>query len=607
MHLMRCDRFAGLYETYQHQLDAVVDFTGDDDLEALISLENRSKTSALADEIKHAYGDDDPIHNVSEQMEVMMPYYSELEIIAGQVISNKFSGQVTYSLETRNQKRMSIEYQGYEFYAFLDAFQEDEDTIRLIEVKATTDKKYLDMKYTNNNKEKNPVFERDAQGVLLCHVLPYESRTKTYLTQLNKLTHRLEKEGRYVYDIAYQFAIYKRKFPNNHKKVKAYLAVLNSEYRFDGTMNMGKPVYSDDIISLLDVTALVEYMLPMMYQDMDKVVQRLNQNYAGPVSLGKHCQRKDVRQCPFYDICHAHLPKEHDIFSYINRQYGFSDGQDKVSLYDFLNDGKVHMRDVPISYLNREVNQIQRRVIDTNKAFINHQRIKAFIEDIRYPLYHLDFESFPCPLPRYQGEKPYMQSLFQFSVHIEKTSGVCDLIKDHTQYLADSHDDHRERLAAYLCEVIKDDNGSVMVYHEQFEKSRLEELAEIFPKYTEKLLNIRDRIIDLKLFLKGSKKLHQALEFDDIEGFNFYAPSMDGSFSIKKILPVFTNISYKDLDVQNGTEALTQFAKMPSMDELQKRLTFEHLTEYCRQDTYAMFKILEGLRKQVYETSTQHL
>jgi len=602
MHFMRCDRFAGLYETYQNKIDAIVDFHGGDELEALMSIENKAKTSALLDSIENEYGDDDPIHHISEQMEVMMPYYAELENIAGKVISNTFKGDVIYSLETKKQKRMALQHEGYEFYAFLDAFQEDDETVRLIEVKATTDKKYLDLVYTNKQKEKFPVFEKDMQGILIGKLLPFDERTKTYHTQYANLNNRFTKVGRYMYDIAYQYAIHKKKFPTLKKEVKAYLAVLNSKYRFDGTYVSGKPQYQDDLITFIDVTNFVEDMLPTMYQDMNKVVQRLNANFAGNVPLGPHCQRKDNRECPFFDICHQHFPKKHDVFSYINRQHGFSNGSEKVDLYDWINEGKVHMTDIPFEYLNREDNRIQRQVVESNQAYINKKRIQSFIEDLKYPIYHLDFESFPCPLPRYRGEKPYMQSLFQFSVHVQKEPNDCDLIQDHTQYLADSHDDHRKRLAEYLCDVIKDDDGSVMVYHEQFEKDRLEELAELFPEYAGRLLNIQSRIVDLKLFLKGNAKIHEALGFDETKGFNFYDASMDGSFSIKKILPIFTNISYQDLDVQNGTEALTQFAKMPMLTKKEQATIYENLTAYCRQDTYAMFKILEGLRKRVYET-----
>ena len=50
--------------------------------------------------------------------------------------------------------------------------------------------------------------------------------------------------------------------------------------------------------------------------------------------------------------------------------------------------------------------------------------------NLEYPIYHLDFETFPCPIPRFFGEKPYTQSCFEFSLHIEKEEGICDIEKD---------------------------------------------------------------------------------------------------------------------------------------------------------------------------------
>ena len=44
-------------------------------------------------------------------------------------------------------------------------------------------------------------------------------------------------------------------------------------------------------------------------------------------------------------------------------------------------------------------------------------KIRAGIDALRYPIYHLDFETFPCPLPRFKGEKPLkpedLRNLFQ--------------------------------------------------------------------------------------------------------------------------------------------------------------------------------------------------
>ena len=92
---------------------------------------------------------------------------------------------------------------------------------------------------------------------------------------------------------------------------------------------------------------------------------------------------------------------------------------------------------------------------------------------LKYPLYHLDFESYNSPLPRFRGEKPYAQSVFQYSLHIERAPGVCDIEKDHLEYLSPDHEDRREEL---IVKMIKDidlsNGGTVIVYNEAFERAR---------------------------------------------------------------------------------------------------------------------------------------
>ena len=91
-----------------------------------------------------------------------------------------------------------------------------------------------------------------------------------------------------------------------------------------------------------------------------------------------------------------------------------------------------------------------------------------------------------------------MQSLFQYSLHIEEEPGVCDIVKNHTEYLAPDHHDHREDL---IIKMIKDidlsKGGTVLVYNQTFEKSRLKELARMFPKYKAELDKINDHVFDL--------------------------------------------------------------------------------------------------------------
>jgi hypothetical protein len=79
--------------------------------------------------------------------------------------------------------------------------------------------------------------------------------------------------------------------------------------------------------------------------------------------------------------------------------------------------------------------------------------------------------------------------------------------------------------------------------------------------------------------------------------FNYYHEQLNGSYSIKKVLPIFSELTYKGMDIGNGTDALVAYAKFPEMSENEFKLTYKNLLEYCKQDTWAMVKILDELRK----------
>ena len=284
----------------------------------------------------------------------------------------------------------------------------------------------------------------------------------------------------------------------------------------------------------------------------------------------------------------------------MNNNFGFKNNNIKYSIYDFINEGKVSMLDVPDEFLNREKNKIQKECVISGKPYVNEKKIKDGIKQITYPLYHLDFETFPCPLPRYKGERPYSQSVFQFSLHIEKKPGVCDKQKDHYGYLAPDHKDHRLDLVKYMCELIPEDK-MVLVYNDSFEKTRLKELAYIFPEYKDKLLKIRNNVFDLMNIVKTKSSLYESLGYSKEEAkmFNYYHPDMDGSFSIKKVLPLFSNLTYKGMEVANGVEAMVTYASFPKLLPLDYKHKYQKLVEYCMQDTYAMVEVLNGLKDSV--------
>lgn len=74
-----------------------------------------------------------------------------------------------------------------------------------------------------------------------------------------------------------------------------------------------------------------------------------------------------------------------------------------------------------------------------------------------------------------------------------------------------------------------------------------------------------------------------------------------GSTSIKKVLPVFApDLSYDDMVVSGGTEAMDGWMKFVGMPEGEERAKLRSaLLEYCKLDTYAMVRIFEAMERLV--------
>lgn len=596
---VRCPRFSALDEIYREKNKAVVVFEEDVELDEIMSLENRNKIQEIKGKM-YSKTDDDKLEIKDAQMEVMLPFYDEIESIAARAIKKRFSGEVIYSKDTYKQKRFSYLDDGYEFYCFLDGYQEDEKTIRIFEVKATTSLKFTSIDFKADEGDKRSIFKKSPGDIYMLLEDLNIPTNKHYDSKLKKLHRKLDPVGRYIYDLSYQRYVIDNSL-TTPKSVKYYLVVLNAEYIHDGKVDENnKPIYSEDIVSFFDVTSVTEKAVSKIEKDASLVKRYISAMNANKYPLGDYCQRNDRRQCLFYPICFEEVPSLNSIFTYINGHHGFKEPSGvKHDRFELLNDGYLSATDIPFDWLNREDNQIQREVIDSKIEYVNKEKIKAGLELIKYPIYHLDFETFPAPLPRFTGEKAYAQSLFQFSIHVEKEPGVVGKDKDNFSFLASDHNDQREELIKKMLEVIKDDGGTVLVYNQSFEKKRLEELAIIYPKYKKSLENISNRVFDLMHLIKGNTKLYTSLGFSekDAKSLNYYHEDLNGSYSIKKVLPVFSDLSYDNMNVANGTEALVTYAKFPEMNEEEHKKAYNDLLEYCKQDTWAMVLILNKLRQ----------
>ena len=597
--------------------------------------------------VEYSESDEDEsfIAEPSEELEALLPYYNQVEEEALKVAKKYFRGTfVPDSKEVHNQKLFEYEHNGHTYSCYVDIYNENDDEINIIEVKATTNSKYMkkkdkdgkwvgfmfsDVPPKKKGGNKYKMFVEEGNILRLNHA---ESKvTEDALKNFNQkkalLLDRYRDEGKYPHDLAFQRFVIEHALgqAGDNRPVNYYLAVLNSEYVYDGTVDKnGKCVYNkvreEEIVTFYDMNEITSDYQPFILNEIYTLESYIStpHNIEATVPVGNWCEWGKNTECVFYKHCFEHLrkvPKTNRANNYIFCQGKFSEGGIE-NKYQLVNEKKWKFDDVPLNWLVKENHKIQRDCYDNGTEYVDKDKMQYWFNKIEYPIYHLDFEGFPCPLPRFRGEKPYTQSVFEFSLHIESEPGICDKEENNFIFLnKECFDDEREALAKAIIDHFKfnDDGslkGTMLAQNTSYEEGRLEELGELYPKYRAKLLAIRDKSADLIHLLKTNKKFYKS----DFKGketiINYYHKDLSGSYSIKKTLPTLVpSLTYKGMDVGNGVQAYiayinydssvpTAFDKGCVMKTKADRR--EALKRYCQQDTWAMVEILRAVRNKIY-------
>jgi hypothetical protein len=213
--------------------------------------------------------------------------------------------------------------------------------------------------------------------------------------------------------------------------------------------------------------------------------------------------------------------------------------------------------------------------------YINDTAIREFLKPISHPIYYLDFETWMTAIPECDGHWSYRQVPFQYSLHVHESA---DQELKHYSYLAahphDSLEHFTDHLVANLGTI-----GPIIVYNKTFENTILKQLALQFPKKKKQISNIQARLYDLMSPFRS----------------NYRLPSMQGSYSIKYVLPALVpELSYSTLTISNGTDASSSFYNSKNNSNEEEVLQIRNqLEEYCKMDTWAMVRILEKLKQHI--------
>ena len=594
----------------------------------------------------------------SPELEALLPYYHQVEDEALNVAKKYFRGSfISDSRNVQKQKLFEYERNGHTYRCYVDIYNENENEINIIEVKATTNRKYLYWKDKNNkNKglffsdayggEPYPLFIKDKNILRFNEVASKvnDYASEKFTEKKKSLLDQYSKVGKYPHDLAFQRFVIEHALrkAGDQRPVNYYLAVLNSEYVYDGAIDEnGKCVYDNvdgqEIITFIDLNDTTKAYQTKILEEIAYLESYIStpHDVNNKVDVGKHCAWGENTECIFWSHCFQKLrgvPDTNSANKYLNSDQSFKVWGIKGK-YQLINEGYYKLDDVPLEWLKNKKHLIQRDCYDNGTEYVDEEKMKYWFDQLEYPIYHFDFEGFPCPLPRFEGEKPYTQSVFEFSLHIEREEGVCDKETDNFIFLnKEFHTDERKELAKAIVDHFEYNEdgslkGTMLAQFTAYEKGRLEELAALYPEYSAKLLAIRDQSADLLHLLRNNemyekmyekkygteeykkmkKKMKKGMctEIENVDIFNYYHKDLSGSFSIKKTLPVLVpSLTYKGMDVGNGVQAYIAYINYDSDQPTFNTLTTkterrEALKRYCQQDTWAMVEILRAVREKI--------
>ena len=346
---------------------------------------------------------------------------------------------------------------------------------------------------------------------------------------------------------------------------RAYLMHIDTSYVYEGGEHDLTRLFA-----LEDVTDMArDYLADVAPGKLAEMWESLGQSVTLDIETGRHC--KSPYQCPFYGHCHTDEP-EHPVGE-LPRLPGWEEDRLKAL-------GIRDIQSIPPDATG--LSHVQWRVRDSvisGKPYVGSELTER-LSSIEFPASFLDFEAIAPAVPIFVGTRPYQHIPFQWSLHLLDSDGSLS----HRDYLHDGDDDPRQGFITSLLEAVPA-NGSIVAYS-GYEERILRQLADEFPQYEAQLIALTERLVDLLQIVRDC----------------YYHPEFHGSFSIKAVVPVLApQLSYDELDIPEGRAASAAYQRLLTDDVPPAQATKirQSLLTYCGQDTEAMLRVYQALKKEI--------
>ena len=388
------------------------------------------------------------------------------------------------------------------------------------------------------------------------------------------------------------------------KLSRAAIIHINNKYERQGQLDI------QSLFTIADITEKVVEMqgeIPARLQEIETMLK----GGEPEIDIGPHCTSPFT--CDFYNHCWQKIPKQ-SVFNLYRMRAN--------RRWDLYHQGVISLKDLPDDTPLSRAQKLQVQCLGKKEPVIDRDIIRKFLENTSSPMNYLDFETFNEAIPRFDGQRPYQQIPFQYSLHVEhgpgnpgkagagnSANGVPsgdvqgqgisngagverwdheEARLTHREFLADVGLDPRRALAEQLLADMPDE-GKIVAYYASFERRVIRQLAVQFDDLSDELLALNDRVIDLLVPFRA---------------LGYYHDRMNGSFSLKFILPALfpddNEIGYQGLAIQDGGTASSTFATLHQVESSYEVERIRNdLLAYCRMDTLALVRVMNRFRELV--------
>ena len=366
------------------------------------------------------------------------------------------------------------------------------------------------------------------------------------------------------YDASIQWHVLKKL--NIFDLNEVFIITLNNKF------SKKKKINPINLFNIHPVTEIV-YKNKLEVENKINELKEISMSHKEPeLKIGLHCKKPHA--CVYFDKCWpSNINEINSVFKLYRLPL-----KKKLKLY---NEGIDTYEKITNTESFSSIQKLQLEAYKKKTPVINKNKIKAFINKIKYPISYFDFETFTDAIPIFDKQRPHMQMPFQYSLHIQMNEDEkLEIDDNHFEFIAEHDKDPRRSIAESMIKNFPKD-GTIIAYNQSFEKRCVQSLAEYCPDLSDELLALNERFIDL---------------IEPFRGGGFYHSKFKGSFSIKNVLPVIcpsnSVLDYKALDINNGGMAMSAYKELRnSSKNVDIETTRKNLFKYCRLDTYAMYAI----------------